>query len=166
MAMINCAECQHQVSDKAPTCPSCGAPVARMPVPPAAGAPSSPQQEAKKTSKGSWVLLILIIMGGIWFFQSPTYREQSLPPMPVTIKYRNALTGPGLVLMVTNISTRHLSIAVVLKNPSMSQQKNYRLDVSPNGTTEVGYREGWILASGDGITLSHNDYKSWNGSIP
>ena len=27
MALINCSECGHQVSDKATTCPNCGCPI-------------------------------------------------------------------------------------------------------------------------------------------
>ena len=30
MALINCPECSNQVSDKAPACPKCGAPIAAL----------------------------------------------------------------------------------------------------------------------------------------
>lgn len=29
MALVACSECNHQVSDKAPSCPGCGAPIPR-----------------------------------------------------------------------------------------------------------------------------------------
>lgn len=32
MALINCPECQHRVSDKATSCPECGHPIKEMPV--------------------------------------------------------------------------------------------------------------------------------------
>lgn len=169
MALISCPECQHQMSDKAPTCPHCGAPMAApsSPVqPPPSAPPAAKNESKKKTSPATWVVLLLIIAGAVWYFQSPAFREQNLPPMPVDVGYRKAFVGPGLVLTVKNKSDRHLSLRATLKNPSLTQEKTYRLDVPPKGAAEVGHKEGWVLASGDLITLSHNDYKSWNGSIP
>ena len=32
MALISCPECEKEVSDKAPTCPNCGSPVAQPPM--------------------------------------------------------------------------------------------------------------------------------------
>jgi hypothetical protein len=130
-------------------------------------APSTTKREAaKKTAPATWIVLLLIIVGAIWYFQSPAFREQNLPPMPVDVGYRKAFLGPGLVLTVKNKSDRHLSLRATLKNPSLNQAKTYRLDVPAKGAAEVGHKEGWLLASGDLITLSHNDYKSWNGTIP
>lgn len=40
MALITCPDCGREVSDRAPACPSCGAPIAPPPVPP----PASPQR--------------------------------------------------------------------------------------------------------------------------
>ena len=160
MALVQCSECEHKISDQAVACPNCGAPV-RGPT-----TASPPSKEKKKTSPATWVALLLVIGGIVWYLQSREFKEQSLPPMPVEVSFRGALLGPGLVLQVKNKSARHLSILVVLKNPSMQQGKNYRLDVAPQETSEVGHREGWTLASGDNIELFHNDYQSWKGNIP
>jgi len=86
--------------------------------------------------------------------------------MPVDVKTRTALTGPGLVLQVKNVSTRHLTFLVTLKNPTTNQEKSYRLDAAPSGTVEVGYKEGWTVASGDQLKIANNDYKVWEGSVP
>lgn len=43
MALINCSECGHQVSDKAKTCPSCGCPIEAQ-LPPPIPEPEQPQQ--------------------------------------------------------------------------------------------------------------------------
>lgn len=86
--------------------------------------------------------------------------------MPVEVKFRKAVLGPGLVLQVKNNSSRYLSLMVALKNPSANQEKNYRIDASPFTAVEVGHKEGWVLASGDQLNITHNDYQPWNGSIP
>ena len=127
---------------------------------------SPPSKGKKKTSQTTWVALFLVIGGIVWYLQSRQFREQNLPPMPVEVSFRGALLGPGLVLQLKNKSSRHLSIMATLKNPSTQQGQNYRLDVAPQGTTEVGHKEGWTLASGDNIELFHNDYQSWKGNIP
>lgn len=182
MALISCPECERQISDKAPACPHCGIPLASASPPqsdrpqppihvtiaaPQAAPPSEPAHaQPKKTSRTSWLVLLLVLIGAVWYFQSPTLRNQNKPDMPVRVGYRSAITGPGLVLKVENTSDRHLSIRATLKNPSLGNTQNFRLDVPPRGEVEAGYREGWTLASGDTITLTHNDYKPWDGSIP
>lgn len=160
MALVQCSECKNKISDQAAACPNCGAPMKG----PATASP--PSKGKKKTSQTTWVALFLVIGGIVWYLQSRQFREQNLPPMPVEVSFRGALLGPGLVLQLKNKSSRHLSIMATLKNPSTQQGQNYRLDVAPQGTTEVGHKEGWTLASGDNIELFHNDYQSWKGNIP
>ncbi len=159
MALIQCPECQNQVSDKAPACPKCGAPIGSQPASPVEAAPK------RRTSLTTWGLSILVVVGAIMFFQS-SFRQQNLPQMPIEVKYRPALLGPGLVVAINNTSDRHLSILATFKNPSVNQEKSFRVDVPPRGKTELGHREGWTFASGDQIELSHNDYKPWQGNIP
>lgn len=185
MALINCPECERQISDKAPACPHCGVPLASpaaafvatpnaaplpqvhvtVAMPPAAD--TGPSEEApKKTSWGTWLFFALLIAGAIWYFQSPAVRNVNKPVMPVTVGYRPAVTGPGLVLKIENTSDRQLSILATLSNPTLGNTKHFRMDVSPHGRSETGYKEGWALASGDKITLSHDDYQNWDGTIP
>jgi hypothetical protein len=67
MALISCPECGREVSDKAPTCPTCGAPIASQP---SARSPiyvsASPQPEKKNISclqGGCVILLVLFLIG-------------------------------------------------------------------------------------------------------
>lgn len=115
---------------------------------------------------GMWLTILALVAGAFWYFNSPAYQKQFKPDIPVAVKYRRAATGPGMVLMVENQSKRQLSLLVTLKNPSLNTARNFRFDVAPGGTTQAGYREGWVLSSGDQITLSHAEYKDWQGSIP
>jgi DNA-directed RNA polymerase subunit RPC12/RpoP len=164
MALIQCSECHKQISDRAAACPHCGAPVLLAPRPtPAADATARPSK--KKTHPATWVVLVLIVIMFAWYLPKAQH-DANLPPMPVDVKTRTALTGPGLVLQVKNVSTRHLTFLVTLKNPTTNQEKSYRLDAAPSGTVEVGYKEGWTVASGDQLKIANNDYKVWEGSVP
>lgn len=60
MALIKCNECENEVSDKAATCPKCGAPIEKK----TSKIPEQPKEEAKtsisnstKTKKNSWKII-------------------------------------------------------------------------------------------------------------
>lgn len=64
MALINCPDCNHQVSDAAPACPSCGRPIAGAAEAQAAGAPLQTVQETSKRLKAHTLLGWLLILAG------------------------------------------------------------------------------------------------------
>jgi hypothetical protein len=166
MALFSCMECGKQISDKAGTCPNCGAPIASAATVEkqhiALAIAHSPK---KKTNPVTWLVLALIVIAAVWYIPK-MQREASLPLMPIEAKFRPALTGPGLVLMVKNTSDRHLTFMVTLANATVKQEKNFRLDVAPSGTVEVGYKEGWTLSSGDNFKVENSNYQTWTGNIP
>jgi hypothetical protein len=68
MALINCPECRREVSDKAPMCPNCGAPIASpAAAPPTMFASMQPEPSKKKNvsclSAGCLILLVLFFIG-------------------------------------------------------------------------------------------------------
>lgn len=178
MALIACPECQREISSRAPACPHCGYPVkaslstSTEPVESVRSKNESPTPRPvdvakKRSSMGAWFLLVLLVTGAVfWYYQTEFVHDYGKPALPVTVEYRPALTGPGLVLKVNNTSTRHLTIIATLRNPTLNDSRSFRFDIPPQSFGEVGHREGWKLASGDRITLRHNDYQAWNGSIP
>lgn len=75
MALVSCSECSRQISDKAPTCPGCGAPVAKEPSPPTGDLTFDGEKEArlygqiggtshnqKSTSPVAWGVGILLVL--------------------------------------------------------------------------------------------------------
>lgn len=113
----------------------------------------------------TWIALLLILVGVFWLLPKVSH-EENLPAMPVEVKTRPALTGPGLVLVVKNTSNRYLTYVVTLKNPTTAQERSFRLDAAPNGDVEVGHKEGWAVSSGDIIKIVNSEYKGWGGSVP
>lgn len=157
MALITCKECGKEVSDKAATCPGCGAPTA-------SNATARPGR--RKTSPVAWAALVAIVVALVAYTQSRSYKEQSLPLLPIEVQFRKALLGPGLVLRVQNTSDRALVALVKLKNPTTTEGKSFRLDMPARGVTEVGHKEGWVLGSGDTLEVSNAAFRTWTGSIP
>lgn len=169
MALIECSECHKEISDKAVACPHCGSPTAPSVAPKQSEPPNTSvtgnARTSKKTSSITWIVLAFVVAVSLWYFPK-AMRDANLPLVPVEVKTRAAITGPGLVLLVKNTSNRHLTLLISLKNPTTSQERSYRLDLAPSGTGEIGHREGWPLASGDQLRVSNNDYKDWEGNVP
>lgn len=72
MALINCKECGNKVSDKASTCPKCGAPIGKITV------KTTKTQEidqkiqdtfpAKNKKNGSWQIITILVIVCLGFF--------------------------------------------------------------------------------------------------
>jgi len=63
MAMIQCPECKQQVSDQAPTCPNCGAPIAMRAYAPPTVPPPPPPKKTGCWKIGCIVLAALFLIG-------------------------------------------------------------------------------------------------------
>jgi hypothetical protein len=182
MAIIDCPECKKPVSDVAPACPLCGAPVAQLVAgkpAQAAAAHAAPAQaeraaspQKRRTAPWAWVMVGVLATLGLVFFvmdkgqEQQQRAEQRKPDMPLKVGYRKAVLGPGLVLLMENRSERHLAVVLTVGNPTTKQIKSFRVDVSPKQTAEVGHLEGWTFASGDSLKIAHTDYRTWQGSLP
>ena len=73
MALISCPDCEKEVSDRAPTCPNCGAPIATAPkaAGPGEATPYTDQEVAvllsrKKKTNHVLHLLLSIVTAGLW----------------------------------------------------------------------------------------------------
>jgi TM2 domain-containing membrane protein YozV len=67
MALISCAECSKEISDKAAACPHCGAPVASVAQsgPTFAAPASQPQTQLVKSAKSRGIYIILGLFFGL-----------------------------------------------------------------------------------------------------
>ena len=88
------------------------------------------------------------------------------PEVPVTVSYRQAFAGPGLVAVFRNTSLKTLSVLATFFNPTTGQQRSSQLTITPQGVAEIGHAEGWAFASGDKITLKGADYREVSAQVP
>ncbi len=97
MALINCSECSTEVSDKAESCPKCGAPISGAREAIAAGAQIKTVQETSKKFKLQTLISVsLIIVGIVWLFtisSEPNNESSGIPGLLIFI---------GLVWYVIN----------------------------------------------------------------
>ncbi|HBC89249.1 MAG TPA: hypothetical protein DCZ94_20100 [Lentisphaeria bacterium] len=92
--------------------------------------------------------------------------ELNKPPMPVKVTYRSSAVGEGYVAQFQNQTSKYLAVRVVFKNRTLNQTKEGSIDLPPNGSTEIGWMEGWKFVSGESIDLYHEDYSSASYRIP
>ncbi len=64
MAIIACPECGSSVSDKAPTCPQCGCPIAQTREQTAIGTPVTTTQNTSKALKSQSIAALVLTVGG------------------------------------------------------------------------------------------------------
>ena len=62
MSLINCPECTKEISDKAPACPNCGAPISAEKI--ATESDLVTTQETSKKLKAHILISVLMIIGG------------------------------------------------------------------------------------------------------
>ena len=77
MALINCPECSKEISDSAPSCPSCGVPIASAKETQAAGAQlTTTQLTSKKLKMHSAISVLAVIIGAVWMMVQVEAMEQ------------------------------------------------------------------------------------------
>lgn len=85
--------------------------------------------------------------------------------IPVAVTFRNSALGNGLVTIYTSQSPTPLILYVTVKNDKFAP-KTFRVDLQPNGTSELGHMEGWAFNYGDLITVvlpgHENEYDPMN----
>ena len=92
MALISCPECGREVSDQAPVCPNCGAPIARSAASAVPPPPAAAPQPAKKRKTSCLVAGCAVVLGvGLLLFiiglvaqggKSSSSSSSSAPPPP------------------------------------------------------------------------------------
>lgn len=167
MGLYRCNDCGNAVSDRAPACPRCGAPspaaaeaTLGAAISAAAAAPAA-RPARRATHPVAWLALVAII--GCLLYAA---YQSNLPRLPVDVKFRPALIGPGLVLVFENTSGEQLTFVAPMNRPATNNTRSLELYAGPHQTVSIGSREGWVGEHGDQITLKNNRFQSWSGSIP
>lgn len=101
MALIRCEDCGHEVSDRAPSCPKCGAPIATRMEAQAAGAQLVTTQETSKKFKVHTLLSVtMIIIGGVVLWGNAT--DPDVSPGAGSSMAATLLLLVGLVWYIVN----------------------------------------------------------------
>ncbi|PKA06387.1 SH3 domain-containing protein [Leptospira harrisiae] len=97
------------------------------------------------------------VFGGFLSEEKPPDKP-NLPPLPITLSYRDSIWGKGYVLILNNKSRHYLQVNATFQNPTFNQIATYAIDIPAYGSTEFGWKEGWKFSHGETIKLEHADY--------
>jgi hypothetical protein len=92
--------------------------------------------------------------------------DRAKPELPVEVRFRRSFWGRGLVAKFTNESKHTLTLILAIRNPTLSKFNRFQLKIGPEDSEEFSYSEGWEFASGDELTVYHNDFKSLKVIVP
>ena len=110
--------------------------------------------------------MFFVLVGIVFWSSIKSSHNSQLPPIPITVQFRPAVLGQGLVLMFENKSGNAMTFVATLDRPATGVSKKWELYTGPNGNANISYRDGWIGQHGDRVTLENRNYQTWNGSIP
>ncbi len=97
------------------------------------------------------------VFGGFLSEDRPP-EKPSLPPLPITLTYRDSILGKGYVLILSNQSSHYLQVNAIFHNPTFDQTSSFIIDIPAHGSTEFGWREGWTFSHGETIKIEHAEY--------
>jgi hypothetical protein len=98
--------------------------------------------------------------------QVKTLQQESKPDLPVTVSFRRAILGGGLVARFRNNTALQLEIAALFISPSTGQRSQTQLVLGPGQTQEVGSLQGWQFIAGQQIQLSNTGFRPIVISVP
>ena len=93
-------------------------------------------------------------------------QQSAKPDLPVTISFRRALLGNGMVAMFKNFSASPLEVAAVFNSQATGQEQRRNLVLAPNGMQIIGPAQGWPFAPGQHVTLSNANYRTIEVIVP
>lgn len=80
------------------------------------------------------------------------------PEIPVSMSFRKALTGPGLVAVFTTTVKSAVPVLVTHKSSALGTTKQFELHLDPKLSKELGHLEGATISSGDSITIENQNF--------
>jgi hypothetical protein len=92
--------------------------------------------------------------------------EANKPVLPVRVAFRLAFMGQGLVATIKNVSDSPLNVIAELREPGSETSRSVSLALDANGTTEIGYAQGWTITSGQSITVAASGYRAVTAFAP
>lgn len=78
--------------------------------------------------------------------------------LPISVVFRPARSGNGLMTYFKNNSASPIEISVVLTNPATNRRREANLTIQGNSVQEIGELQGWIFAPGQRVQVTNAQF--------
>jgi hypothetical protein len=92
--------------------------------------------------------------------------EVSKPDLPVSVSFRAALLGSGLVAIFKNNGAKPIEVAAEFTSTVTGTKRSADLVLEPNLAKQIGHAEGWPFAAGQHIRLTNNQFRPAEYEVP
>lgn len=79
-------------------------------------------------------------------------------PLPLAVSFRQAALQQGLVAIVTNTSSEQLKVVYSIEGTGTGNGKEGELFLTPGGTGEIGWMQGWRFVPGEKVIFKNDKY--------
>lgn len=88
------------------------------------------------------------------------------PDLPITLGFRKALLGSGLVAVVETVEKKPLTILVTLDSAALGTKKSKEMRLNPTGINELSYSDGLTIEPGDTLTFENSNFTAVSFKVP
>lgn len=87
---------------------------------------------------------------------------------PLSISYRQSLLdSAGLVMIVSNIGSKHLSCRMNVSSKVTGRSAQYVFSLAPHGSQEIGaVQAGWSFKSGEKVKITVEGHATHSFTVP
>ncbi len=88
------------------------------------------------------------------------------PNLPITLGFREALLGSGLVAVVETVEKKPLTVLVSLESAALGTKKSKEVRLRHDGINELSYSDGMTIELGDKLTFENSSYSAVEFTAP
>jgi hypothetical protein len=98
--------------------------------------------------------------------QAAQMQVEAKPDLPLSIGFRRAILGTGLVMELRNNAGSELEVAAVFISGATDQTQRRNLVLAPSRVVQFGSAEGWAFVPGQRIAFSNVNYRPAEIVVP
>jgi len=91
--------------------------------------------------------------------QSAAIQAEAKPDLPLSYKFRAALIGTGLVLMLRNNSANDLDLAVIVSSAATGLIQRREVSVPADRWVQLGPQQGWSFVPGQRVVFKNVNFR-------
>jgi hypothetical protein len=106
--------------------------------------------------------IVIIVIAAVAIYGN---YQQAKPELPISVSFRPAILGQGLVAQFRNNSGAALEVELTLNRPATNTYQREVLEL-PAGLTEIGPLQNWTFVPGQQVKLANVSFRPLEFTVP